>query len=331
MSTEAERQYLKALKGLLIVLVVVGHFGQTIVNNLPSNVAFIGQSIILFIYLFHMPLFLYVSGYLSKKVDKRRKRAFSDLFVPYILFQLFVGICLLILTQSTEALQNIFVPQMGAWYLLTVFIYRLVLPEIRKIKGILLIGVLLTVFTCLCTFDRTFALRKTLSLFVYFIAGYKTNELPRDRMTKQIARMSLVIFIIVFTLISWKTNWYSLAFSVLSKNASYKDFSQWYIAPIVYMFSFVASIIAMYLVVNSIPDNCNWLERQGEDTLPMYLSHLILFMTVGYLLNKNNWIITVGISSLAIYFSLLFFSADWYRSAFNKVLSTINKLLFDEN
>ncbi len=47
---EEERQYLNVLKGLLIVLVVIGHFGQTIANNLPSDIAFVGQGIVLFIY-----------------------------------------------------------------------------------------------------------------------------------------------------------------------------------------------------------------------------------------------------------------------------------------
>ena len=97
---EAERSYLNTLKGLLIVLVVIGHFGQTIANNLPASFAFIGQGIVLFIYLFHMPLFLFVSGYLSKNEEKRRRKAFEDLFIPYVLFQVFVGICLLVLTKS---------------------------------------------------------------------------------------------------------------------------------------------------------------------------------------------------------------------------------------
>ena len=97
---EADHSYLNVLKGLLIVLVVIGHFGQTVANNLPSNIAFIGQGIVLFIYLFHMPLFLFVSGFLSKNAEKRRQKAFEDLFVPYVAFQLLVGICMLVLTKS---------------------------------------------------------------------------------------------------------------------------------------------------------------------------------------------------------------------------------------
>lgn len=174
----AERKYLNTLKGLLVVLVVVGHFGQTITNNLPMNYAFIGQGIVLFIYLFHMPLFLLVSGYLSKNTEKRRKKAFQDLFIPYLLFQIFVGICMLILVKSGGALKNLFIPQMGAWYLLTLFSYRLVLPEVNRVRGILILGFLITIVVGLCTFNGDFAIKKTLGFFVYFMLGYKADNLP---------------------------------------------------------------------------------------------------------------------------------------------------------
>jgi len=110
---ETDRKYINSLKGFLILCVVIGHFGQTIANNLPERYAFIGQGLVLFIYIFHMPLFLFVSGYLSQNAEKRRAKAVSDLLVPYLLFQFFVGIAMLVLTKSGEVLQNIFIPQMG--------------------------------------------------------------------------------------------------------------------------------------------------------------------------------------------------------------------------
>ena len=48
--------YWDTLKGLLIILVVLGHCGTALSNGLISA-----------IYAFHMPLFILVSGYFSKK------------------------------------------------------------------------------------------------------------------------------------------------------------------------------------------------------------------------------------------------------------------------
>lgn len=328
---EAERSYLNVLKGLLIVLVVVGHFGQTIANNLPSSVAFIGQGVVLFIYLFHMPLFLFVSGYLSKNAEKRRQKAFEDLFIPYLVFQIFVGICILALTKSGEVLQNIFVPQMGAWYLLTLFSFRIVLPETKKIRGILAFGVLLTVFTCLTKgISSEFALKKSLGFFVYFMAGYGMADLPKKLFNKSLARIALVIILFIIVIISWKTDWYSLALSVLSRGANVDSFAKWYQAPIAYFITFILTSLVMMLVMNAIPEKSTWLEKQGTDTMPMYLSHLILFMAVGYLLNKNNWVFTVVVSLAFILISVFLFSTNWYRRLFNETMGGIKSLLFRE-
>lgn len=49
--------YWDTIKGLLIILVVFGHCGTAVGNNLLSV-----------IYSFHMPLFILVSGFFSKKV-----------------------------------------------------------------------------------------------------------------------------------------------------------------------------------------------------------------------------------------------------------------------
>lgn len=331
-SMETDRFYLNVLKGLLIVFVVVGHFGQTIANNLPSSIDFIGQGIVLFIYLFHMPLFLFVSGYLSKNTEKRRQKAFEDLFIPYVVFQLFVGICILVLTKSGGVLQNIFVPQMGAWYLLTLFSFRIVLPETSRIRGVLILGVLLTVFACtMRDIGNEFALQKSLGFFVYFMAGYKIAELPRRKIRKVVARITLAILLLILIFISWKTDWYSLAFSVLSRGATVDVFTNWYFGPLVYFITFILTLAVMLLVMNAIPERCTWLEKQGTDTMPMYLSHLILFMAVGYLINKNNWIITVGVSGAFIIVSLFLFSTNWYRKIFNGVMGSIKKMLFRED
>lgn len=52
------------LKGILIILVVVGHFfnGAVAANTLPAWHVFD------FIYMFHMPLFIFVSGVFCKSV-----------------------------------------------------------------------------------------------------------------------------------------------------------------------------------------------------------------------------------------------------------------------
>ena len=228
-------------------------------------------------------------------------------------------------------MQNFFIPQMGAWYLLTLFSYRIVLPETKRIKGVIVLGVLLTVFSCFLSIGSEFALKKSLGFFVYFMAGYKVAEFPNRKIKKNVARAGLAVVLLILIGISWKTDWYTIALSVLSRGADYTAFSNWYIVPIAYMGALVGTSIVSILVINAAPERCGWLEKQGADTMPMYLSHLIMFMAVGYLLNKGNWIITVTVSAAFAAISLILFSTEWYRKFFNSIVGEIRKLVMKEN
>lgn len=70
-------EYIDWLKGLLILLVVVGHCWL------------IDDSIFTFIYKFHMPFYFGISGYLfsNKKVFREFvKTKFKNLIIPYTIF-----------------------------------------------------------------------------------------------------------------------------------------------------------------------------------------------------------------------------------------------------
>ena len=64
------------IKGILILLVVFAHF----IEGISST-----EYVYKFIYIFHMPLFIFVSGYFGK-FDK--KKLILHLVYPYIVFQL---------------------------------------------------------------------------------------------------------------------------------------------------------------------------------------------------------------------------------------------------
>ena len=73
------------LKGLGIIFVILGHMGSPLYG---------GDSILVYIYTFHMPLFFVVMGYLAVKIthtkfgEYARKKA-KGLLIPYTLFFLF--------------------------------------------------------------------------------------------------------------------------------------------------------------------------------------------------------------------------------------------------
>ena len=57
---------LDSIKGLLIILVILGHLIIAL-----DNYNFINHSVMGLIYIFHMPLFILISGYLTKHPDRQ--------------------------------------------------------------------------------------------------------------------------------------------------------------------------------------------------------------------------------------------------------------------
>ena len=108
--------YFDNIKSVLITLVVIGHF------LLPLESTRLKDGLVNVIYLFHMPMFIMVSGYFAKGMyaGKRfRWERIGKLLWLYLLFQIISG-----MTESLAAGQpwtaNInFLRESGApWYLL---------------------------------------------------------------------------------------------------------------------------------------------------------------------------------------------------------------------
>lgn len=98
------------LKGILILLVVIGHtFEKYIAEGM------IPYSIYGTLYTFHMPLFIFISGYFTKNADKARANAVKSLLIPYLIFN-----SLYYLTQNIlqhRLLFTIISPGWTLWYL----------------------------------------------------------------------------------------------------------------------------------------------------------------------------------------------------------------------
>lgn len=109
------------LKGILIVFVVVGHALQSCFDTPESY-----NSLFVFIYTFHMPLFVFISGYFFTScmkydfktlIEKKTKRLIVPLLVySTILFVLFIT------SSSPKTLGRVYEVYVTYWYLICVYI-----------------------------------------------------------------------------------------------------------------------------------------------------------------------------------------------------------------
>ena len=116
------------IKGILIFLVVFTHFMYDCRNNeLIRNIVDI-------VYMFHMPVFIFVSGYLSKSSNSRSKESLIKLGVIYLIF----NSVMMIFFGVTERSFTAVTPYYSTWYILALIVWRSMAEHISKVRYIVL-------------------------------------------------------------------------------------------------------------------------------------------------------------------------------------------------
>ncbi|MCC8152533.1 MAG: acyltransferase family protein [Lachnospiraceae bacterium] len=162
------------MKALLIFLVVLGH----VFRNLGAN----GDNYVVYkiIFSFHMPAFLFISGYFMKY---NPKKLFARLFPLYLLFQVIQTVERMAITcLQGGSLQDVridlFTPRWTLWYLVVLMAYQLLIPlidtENRKHQlGFLILSVCLGLTIGITDdTDNFLAMSRAFSFLPFFLLGF---------------------------------------------------------------------------------------------------------------------------------------------------------------
>ena len=164
-----------SLKGLLIILVILGHVITHLDNINQVNHAVMGA-----IYIFHMPLFILLSGYFSKRPDEQSPshmwRGILSLLTSLVIFHVLYSLWASLLGVSFFVLIKSF-PYGVLWYLLSLIYWRIMLyytPQALFNKPWLYIGiaVALSILSGLTHLGNTMSIQRTLNFYVFFLLGY---------------------------------------------------------------------------------------------------------------------------------------------------------------
>lgn len=132
---EARVDYWDNAKGLLIFLVVLGHYYAAgyVYSGLSGGKWALPQAVVGFLYMFHMPLFAFISGYFSKHIERACRKAASQLLLPYLLFN---TVCILLdYGLLGGQLRNpMFYPHGHMWYLIALFLWRYTAKVMEKLR-----------------------------------------------------------------------------------------------------------------------------------------------------------------------------------------------------
>ena len=152
-------------KALLIFLVVVGHFiGPSVGTNLFLRL------LKWVIVSFHMPAFIFISGYFSKK-DLPILTVIQRLAVPYIVYEVIYYLWYTFVTHKDTGLQ-LLKPKFTLWYLLALFLWRIVTPYVKKIPYHTVLAVLAGILIGFSNMeDNLLTIPRALVYYPFYLTG----------------------------------------------------------------------------------------------------------------------------------------------------------------
>ena len=195
------------LKCLLIFLVVYGHFIENFQSIYASESTRIAYQ---FIYLFHMPGFVFVSGYFARKGDgKIFEKVLLNQIVPLFFFQLVFEIFHYVVFHEFSGKTLDLAPYWILWYLLSLAFWRISFQLLYKIRFLLVISVVFALVAGMVnSIGYPLSVSRTVVLFPFFVLGniFKENgiveKIKSGRFFPVYAVLSLLVLAGAFVYVS---------------------------------------------------------------------------------------------------------------------------------
>lgn len=306
---QERNEVIDLIKGFTIILVVLGHsIQQQLGTEMDSNLMF------KIIYSFHMPLFMWISGYTYGCYGKDfslkwlRKR-FLGLVIPFWTWAIILYFFREAPYGETTLLQRLSIliespDNMGLWFLLTVFYNCLLLAvswnisialsKLLKVErrdicyNLILLVLVITIYFLDFTGKIKINSRINSWYIAFFFCGFFVSKLKSSfsNICINISYRKVLIIVFLFVYVICMTKWNRLM--------NYESLFQ--IEKVVYRFLYqvyrylvpISAIIVVYNVMNIIANSKlntvkNVLIELGKNTISIYAIHYIFMpLYIGY-------------------------------------------------
>lgn len=261
------------LKGILIFLVVFGHYALPVHSASDTLNALYG-----FIYIFHMPLFVFVSGFFAKSIVKSgrlRIEKIVSILVLAILFQLL----LIFIEQGGRPLSESLLSFGSApWYLVALAWWYLLIPlfsQMRPFPAIVIAFIAALGINCFDGAGDFLAISRTVVFLPFFLLGYYCSK-ERFLTIKNSHWLPLVAALVAIFLFLWMIFGSPLpdTFYMVYGNGAYKGSS--IVGMGTHAIYFMAAILISLAVVFVTPRQKTFLAVLGERTLQIYVLHRLI-------------------------------------------------------
>lgn len=276
--TDRQREYLfDNYKVLLIILVVIGHF---IEPNYEQN-PFLYE-LKWGIVAFHMPAFIFISGYFSKKIPSAKKMI-SGLIIPYFVYEILYYLLYTFILDKETGLYFTR-PKFSLWYLMALFAWRILAPFVQKIPGKFVLSIAAGLLIGLTNLDNFLSIPRIVFFFPFFLAGlnFDSSRLTRFRNRKgYIGALTLLGALAVFLFTDERHD--SLTPQIFYGRYSYHDLELGNLEGIlIRILCYAVSFLLIYLFMLVLPTEKKSYSYLGERTMAIYIFHGFIYSCLKY-------------------------------------------------
>lgn len=282
---ERTRDYLfDNIKLVLIFLVTAVHLFAAVKAEAGSN-----EVIELFMVTacsFHMPLFMFISGYFSKNLKKSRAKA-GEILIMYLLVQLvFLVYGCVVQGKKLPSLTDFLAPGFSMWYLFSLFFYRFFLPETVKVRYVTVLFFVISIVVMGAS--QSGAEKAFVKLFAnvfYFLIGYFVTGEQIQKLRSQKKWIYILMFAAGVGLIYWLLHWKIIGATTLrlmmlrSISVESAGFGGW--GYLIYLGIALFAVYMSVAVIGMFPEKkllCSFL---GKNTSTIYIGQAFLYLEFG--------------------------------------------------
>ncbi|KGX93824.1 hypothetical protein N781_01085 [Pontibacillus halophilus JSM 076056 = DSM 19796] len=310
--------YFDNAKYLLIFFVVFGHIIQPFTSE--SDMLYVLYQ---WIYMFHMPAFIFISGHFAKVLQTKRewKSLAKKLLVPYLMFQLLYSLYYYGIGKE-DWMHHVFEPHWALWFLLSLFSWHILLVWFHRFPRWMALFVAVQVGIIVGYMEpigHMFSLSRTFVFFPFFLAGYYSKgfvtSFVKRKEVKAGGFLVMLIALITLTFVpQFGADWWF-------GSKSYVELGLPQLGGVARTLIYVASFIMVGSVLAWVPTRDMKWSSYGANTLPVYLLHgfVIQYMRENPLLDEMTALNFFAIFLLATGLTFVL-STPWMAQVFKQII-----------
>lgn len=273
--------YFDNLKFILIILVVLGHLTDML-KSISVSMAVIRY----WIYLFHMPLFIFMSGYFAVGKEFNIKKNYSKVFYFfswYFIFKILIFLQERFMFDNLEAKLNLFRDGSLPWYIFSLAIWHLLLPYVLLLRRNVFLILMIIAGLVVGNMENIGDYMCLSRIIVYAPFFYAGVFCSREQINKIIqCKLSLKIFsgiilTLIFVLIYKYYPYFQKYILFESGRHSYQICGFGYSGNLVRLIFLIAAVFTGICFMCIIPRRKNVFSVLGRRTFQVYVLHSFIF------------------------------------------------------